>query len=166
MLLPSYEDSLAQIQQTCPYHQPSGIAYRDCIAGLLTKDDQMVSEYATGLIADLNTYIAELNAEHSITGWDSQTALVANLSQLQASFKPYRDALCATELDITYGGNDQSVLTNTCKLYQDALYYGRLQYWRNEWVDQPIQVNYEATGALIKTTAFQELVKRAGIGGE
>jgi len=162
MFLPSYSQFLDQLQQTCPYYQPSGVQYRDCIAEQLVQNDKMVGDYAAGIISDLGIFAAELKAEAG-SGDASQEALIAHLTALEGSWRPYRDSLCSVELDITYGGNDQSALTDTCELYQDALYYGRLQSWQHEWLDEPIQVNYKAVDTPIKTRAFRELIYRTGV---
>ncbi len=160
--LPTYEDFLNDLQKTCPYYQPNGVEYRDCIAGLLSKDEKMADDYSNELVKDEQIIIDEYKAEGRITTAPEESFL-ASLRDLQRTWKPYRDALCLTELSVSLEGSNYSGLANTCKLHETALYYGRLQDFWHVWIDEPVQVQYKATDAPIKTKAFEALTHRAGV---
>ncbi len=160
--LPTYEEFLTDLQKTCPYYEPNGVEYRDCIAGLLSKSEKTVTDYSNELAKDEQIIIDEYKAEGRITTLPEESFL-ASLRDLQRTWKPYRDALCLTELSVSIEGTNYSGMTNTCKLHETMLYYGRLQDFWHVWIDEPVQVQYKATGAPIKTKAFEALTHRAGI---
>lgn len=126
--LPDYKSFLNDLDKICPYYQSSGAIYRDCLANLLgqreKEDDQIVQ--------DLQKSINLAIAKHP-GSTQSEQDFLAQLANLQKTWKPYRDALCKAELAIAWGGSNQSGLITTCQLYQTEIYRQRLTNLKSSW---------------------------------
>ncbi len=118
-----YADFLKNLDKICPYYIPSGIEYRDCLANLLVKKEKVAEDLYNEILT-----IAQGVSEVPET--DMQIAqrkdFIKSFKELHTAWKPYRDALCATQLSVAYGGSNQSGMVNTCKIYQTQLYINNL----------------------------------------
>lgn len=123
----SYNDFLQDLEQHCPYYEPNGAQYRECLVNLLTMREQELDEYQVDLIRDIQT----------ITDSEFQTArqtFVSHLEELGQMWKPYRDQLCIAHADSLWGGSDQGGEFNRCRLYETERYQHLLGNLRNEWI--------------------------------
>ena len=123
----SYDDFLQSLEQDCPYYEPNGFRYRECLLTLLEKREQEIDEYQVNLIHDLqaNTDPQFLTARQTF---------ITHLEELGSMWKPYRDTLCMTQADKNWGGSNQGGFFNTCRLYETEKYRLLLQNFRDEWV--------------------------------
>ena len=123
----SYNDFLKGLERDCPYYEPNGVRYRECLVTLLEKRDQEVDKYQADLIRDIQ----------AITDSEFQTArhtFVTHLEELGNMWKPYRDQLCITTFDSMWGGSNQAGAMNTCRLYETERYMQLLKKLRTEWI--------------------------------
>jgi len=123
----SYNDFLKGLERDCPYYEPNGAQYRECLVNLLATREQEADQYQADLVRDVQA------------GTDSefQTArqtFVSHLEELDTMWKPYRDQLCITTFDSMWGGSNQGGAMNTCRLYETARYTQLLQKLRAEWI--------------------------------
>lgn len=125
----SYNDFLTDLEKDCPYYEPSGVQYRECLVNLLAQREREVGEYQADLISDIQ---ASTNPEF-IT---ARKTFVTHLEELERTWKPYRDQLCIATFDSMWGGSNQGGAMNTCRLYETERYYRLLQNLRSEWIHQ------------------------------
>ncbi|OGG72841.1 hypothetical protein A3A38_02635 [Candidatus Kaiserbacteria bacterium RIFCSPLOWO2_01_FULL_53_17] len=123
----SYNDFLKDLEQDCPYYEPNGLRYRECLLTLLEKREQEIDEYQVNLIHDLqaNTDPQFLTARQTF---------ISHLEELGGMWKPYRDTLCMTQADKNWGGSNQGGFFNTCRLYETTKHQILLANFRDEWV--------------------------------
>ncbi|MCX6715659.1 MAG: hypothetical protein NT077_01420 [Candidatus Taylorbacteria bacterium] len=134
---PTYKDFLNNdLQKACPFYEPSGVKYRDCLVNLLGNREKAVDQAYSGIVRDIQS-LHEKNVASSSAGedllWPERQYFLDNLAVLYKTWKPYRDALCNTELSATWGGSNQSGYINTCKLYQTAVFEAKLLGWKKDW---------------------------------
>ncbi len=123
----SYNDFLDNLEQHCPYYEPNGVQYRECLFNLLTQREQEADRYQADLIRNIQ----------AITDPEFLTArqtFVSHLRELGSMWKPYRDQLCLTPFDSMWGGSNQGGANNTCRLYETARYLQLLQKLEAEWL--------------------------------
>lgn len=113
--IPTYRAYVDLLDKDCPYYQPGGFQYRECLATLLKKKDKT----AESLYLD---WVKEAGANNN---------LIMAISRLHKSWKEYRDSLCDMEIADTKGGSNESGFLNTCKLYQTEIYTKRLIWLAN-----------------------------------
>lgn len=123
----SYNDFLKGLERDCPYYEPNGARYRECLVTLLEKRDQEVDKYQADLIRDIK----------AITDSEFQTArqtFIVDLARLNNTWLTYRDQLCTVQADLYWGGSDQGGELNRCRLFETARYRLLLENLRNEWM--------------------------------
>ena len=123
----SYAGFLKDIEKECPYYEPSGAAYRDCLVDLLTKRDKEVSGY-------LGRFVMDLQADTSTEFLTARQTFVTDLGKFSDTWLTYRDQLCTVQADAYWGGSDQGGELNRCRLYETERFYRLLQNLRSEWV--------------------------------
>jgi len=157
-LLPTYTDFLNDLEKTCPYYEPSGVSYRDCLYDLLQKRERVVNITLNDLENDIQTVIAEIgmDADHSS---QAENDFLVSLATLRKSWKPYRDALCETDLSVAWGGSNQSGMVMSCKLYETDKYLTRSIKYHYDWVGSRVD-RYTEQGMVPKTEAFKELIEK------
>jgi hypothetical protein len=161
-VVPKYLDFLKNLQNTCPFYKPSGVAYRDCLAGLLVDREKAAEQIYSDLVRDTGIVGDEAVAEEPVGGGFTNEVnkyFLTNLAVLEKTWKPYRDALCGSELSDTYGGSNQYGYFTTCQLYETTAYEARLLGFRYDWVGWPVgwRVKQNVT---IKLDSFKKLVQR------
>ena len=122
----SYDDFLKDLERTCPYYEPNGVQYRDCLLTLLEKREQEVDAYQADLIRGLqaNTDSEFLTARQTF---------IMHLKELNTMWGSYRDTLCMTKADENWGGSNQGGFFNTCRLYETEKYQLLLANFRDVW---------------------------------
>ena len=55
----TYEDFLIRLEKTCPYYEPDGMSYRNCLHTLLEKKDKQVISVSDDLVKDIQIVISE-----------------------------------------------------------------------------------------------------------
>lgn len=123
----SYNNFLKGLENDCPYYEPSGVAYRECLVDLLAKRDKEVSEY-------LGRFVTGLQADTSPEFLIARQTVIADLAQLSNTWLTYRDQLCTVQADVYWGGSDQGGELNRCRLYETGRFHRLLQNLRTEWV--------------------------------
>lgn len=123
----SYNDFQQDLENDCPYYEPSGVAYRGCLVDLLAKRDKEVSEY-------LGRFVMDLRADASPEFLTARQTFIADLGKFNDTWLTYRDQLCTVEADLYWGGSDQGGELNRCRLYEIEGFYRLLQNLRSEWL--------------------------------
>ena len=144
-VVPTYKDFLNDdLQKVCPFYEPSGVAYRDCLVTLLENREKAVDQTYVDIVGDLRIIHEKDVASFPTDGdlqWPARQSFLENLAILYKTWKPYRDALCITENSDAWGGSGQSGFINECRLYQTALFEAQLLDWRHDWIGGDIN-NY------------------------
>lgn len=122
----SYNDFLKILENDCPYYEPSGVAYRNCLVDLLAKRDKEVSEY-------LGHFALDLQADTSPEFLTARQTVIADLGKFSDTWLSYRNQLCTVQADAYWGGSDQGGELNRCRLYETERFYRLLQNLRSEW---------------------------------
>ena len=160
--VPTYKDFLNDLQKTCPFYMPSGVAYRDCLGNLLTSREQAAEQMYSDLVRDTQIVSAEAVAENPEEGGFTTEAnkyFLTNLATLEKTWKPYRDALCSTELSDTYSGSNQYGYFTTCQLYETTAYETRLMGFRYDYVGQAVEWRIQQK-VIPKIETFKDLMSR------
>lgn len=123
----SYNDFQQDLENDCPYYEPSGVAYRGCLVDLLAKRDKEVSEY-------LGRFVMDLRADASPEFLTARQTFVTDLGKFNDPWLTYRDQLCTVQADLYWGGSDQGGELNRCRLYETERFYRLLQNLRSEWL--------------------------------
>lgn len=125
----SYNNFLKTLENDCPYYEPNGARYRECLANLLAKRDKEVSDY-------LGRFILDLQADTDTEFLTARQTFVVDLAQLSSTWLTYRDQLCTVQADAYWGGSDQGGELNRCRLYETERFHRLLQNLRSEWAHQ------------------------------
>ena len=115
------------LEEECPYYEPNGAAYRECLADLLTKLQQEVFMYQL----DLNRSLSNDTREEFAT---ARETFIQDLRLLGDSWAVYREQLCKAVADGYWGGSDQGGELNRCRLYETEKYRRLLVDFRETWV--------------------------------
>jgi len=125
----SYNDFLDDLEKDCPYYEPNGFRYRECLADLLATRDKEASEY-------LGHFISDLQANTDPEFLTARQTFIVDLTRLSSTWRTYRDQICTVQADLYWGGSDQGGELNRCRLYETERFHRLVQNLRSEWVRQ------------------------------
>ena len=161
--LPTYENYLADLEKTCPYYEPDGVSYRDCLYNLLEERDKRAGTISDNLVKDIQIVISEKKTNTGEIDFDSayfgEQYFLESFTELQKSWKSYRDALCEADYATSFSGSNTSGFITTCKLYETEKYIVRLIGYRYNWVGSWVQY-YLDDNIQPRTSEFKALIER------
>lgn len=161
--LPAYENYLKDLEKTCPYYEPNGVSYRDCLYNLLEKRDKRTDIISNDLVKDIQIVISEKKTNTGEIDFDSayfgEQYFLESFAELQKSWKSYRDALCEADYATSFAGSNTVGFIMTCKLYETEKYVVRLIGYRYNWVGSWVQY-YLDDNIQPRTSEFKTLIER------
>lgn len=161
--LPTYENYLADLEKTCPYYEPDGASYRECLYNLLAKRDERTNAISDDLVKDIQVIVAEKKMNPDEMDFDSayfgEQYFLESFAELRKSWRSYRDGLCEADYATSFSGSNTSGFIMTCKLYEIEKYVIRLIGYRYNWVGSWVQY-YLDDNIQPRTSAFKALIER------
>lgn len=124
-------------EEYCPIAQMSHVYQIPCMEKVLSQKEKV----ADALSKSISSQMAHLYKPYENSGDDgfmnkgiAYEDLMSSLPDLNKSFKPYRDALCATEVaEVTGNGwNDEYI---SCQIQETEKYTTRLQDLKAQWIN-------------------------------
>lgn len=122
-----YEAFRKGLDKDCPYYEPNGFRYRECLTDLLNKRNREVADTYGQLYTDLNT----ITDPELVSARD---AFKKDLMKLSFEWITYSDYLCKAQADRYWGGSDQGGELSRCKLYETEKYMTQLKQFREDWL--------------------------------
>lgn len=161
--LPTYETFLKDLEKICPYYEPDGSSYRECLYNLLEKKDKKVISVSNDLVKDVEIVILEKKTNPDemdpYTSYFGEQYFLTSFAELQKSWKSYRNSLCEADHSTSFDGSNIGGFIVTCKLYETEKYTKRLIGYRYDWVRLAVQY-YLDNGIQPKTSGFRALIER------
>lgn len=160
---PTYEDFLKDLEKTCPYYEPDGVSYRECLYNLLEEKDKKAISVSSDLVKDVGIVISEKKMNPD--GIDFDTAyfgeqyFLASFAELRKSWGSYRDGLCEADHATSFAGSNTSGFVMTCKLYETEKYILKLIGYRYSWVHTAVQYYFD-NGIHPQTSEFRALTEK------
>ena len=123
----AYEAFHKDLEKDCPYYEPNGFRYRECLSKLFGQRSKELADTYGQLYTDLNSIT---DPEH-LTARDT---FKKDLVKLSFEWLTYSDYVCKAQADKYWGGSDQGGEFNRCRLYEIEKFRQQLEQFREDWL--------------------------------
>lgn len=107
---------LSEIEKLCPFYEPDGITYKECLSDLFNMQELALNQQFKKLLIDLdNSKIANEKSGLSSLSYMYEY-LIQDLKEYNKLWKPYISTICSLENTGSINGTGYSAFLMTCKL--------------------------------------------------
>ena len=165
-------DFFKELDKKCPYYEPDGASYRDCLDKLVATQDKSIDAIFADINSDVKIILAEYKAADKETSHPTLKQMadmeysgtsadfLEQMAELKRTWRPYRDALCRAEYSINGFGSDYTGMVATCMLYETDKTSRKVLSLRYDWIGSQVADYINNANLQPKTEAFKALIEK------
>lgn len=101
---------------------------------MLAQKQNEANSALNDIVSDVQTRVADDKRSYPNSGvWAGEEAFLANLADLNKSWRIYQGALCKTEVSGAYGGSGQEDMMAECQIRETEVFINRLGDYKRVW---------------------------------